>query len=310
MRGTELNLLLVFNAIMLESSITKAAARLHMSQPAVSNAVARMRHHWQDELFVKDGRGILPTAMALRLWEQVRAPLAEIANALHPDEFNPAESTRTFRVAAVDAVVGLGWPDLAALLEAEAPNVQIRTYPYSLIDGKKILDNAEVDILLAGVNLMPPMVTSRYLVETKYICVMRPDHPLANVKLTLKRYANAQHLLVAPSGDAFGHADQVLGEHGLERSVVMTVNSFAHVPQILAQSDLICTVPSCFLEDALVEKKIVPQTLPIKMENTKVFMYWHGRAEQDEGLIWFRKKLCDIYQSRIATHELLLAGGG
>lgn len=306
MRSGELNLLLVFNTIMLESSITKAAERLHMSQSAVSNAVARMRHLWEDELFVKDGRGILPTAHAQQLWEQVKRPLADIANALHPEFFNPAESNRTFRVAAVDAVAGLVWPQLAALVVDVAPNIRIRTFPYTLVDGKKILDNAEVDLLLAANNLMPPSATSHYLIKTNYICAMRPDHPLASSNLTLKRYARARHLLVAPSGDDFGYADQVLGEHNFKRSIAMTVNSFAFVPQILAQSDLICTVPSCYVEDALISKTIVPRALPMKMESTKIFMYWHARAEQDQGLIWFRKMLQALYKRRLAAHRELV----
>jgi len=307
MRTQELNLLNIFDAIMTESSITKAAKQLNMTQPAVSNAVARMRHIWNDDLFVKHGRKIIPTARAQNLWQQIRAPLKEIESALEPDNFEPLQSKRTFRVAATDAVVGLAWQTLRSNIEKEAPNISIHTYPYTMTNGERMLNDGEVDLLIAASNLMPPIITSEFLFEIKYVCVMKCDHELANEELTLKRFAKANHLLAAPSGDISSFTDNALAEFGLKTNIALTVNGFANISNILNNTNLICVLPSIFVEESLVSGALISRELPIQIANTRVSMYWHKRSEKNYGRLWLSEKLTYILKDKAKRHEELLA---
>lgn len=302
MRSQELNLLVIFDAIMTEVSITRAGKQLNMTQPAVSNAVARMRHIWKDDLFIKDGRTIAPTAYAERLWEGVRPALEQIRSVLEPTAFDPTSSERAFQAAAVDSVAGLIWPQLRQIIEDEAPRISIHTFPYTLSNGERTLDSGKVDVLIAAANLMPPLITSQHLYDAKYLCVMRADHPLAKRRLTTRNYANAEHLLVAPSGNPQGYGDQALTELGLTRRIGLSVNGFSSVPDILKHSNLICTLPSIFVERGLLEGSLVAKLPPVKIPSTRICIFWHKRSEKDGGIAWLRNKIETVLKDRMAKH--------
>ena len=165
MKPQELNLLVVFDAIMTEESVTKAAERLNTTQPAVSNAIAKMRHVWKDQLFIKHGRNIQPTSKARDLWSRVRGPLQEISDALDPGEFIPSTSDRIFRIAAIESITALVWAKLKNNLDQEAPNLSLHTFPYKLVNGERMLKDADVDMVIAASNLMPGYFNSRPLFE-------------------------------------------------------------------------------------------------------------------------------------------------
>ena len=307
MQYQELNLLVIFDAIMTESSITKAAKRLNITQSAVSNAVARMRNQWKDDLFVKKGRNIQPTFKAKDLWENIREPLHKITTALAPDEFNPEASERIFRVAIPDSVAGLVWPQLRGVLEREAPKVSVHAIPYTIVNGERVLNNAEVDLLVTVSNLMPPFITSKPLYEVEYVCVMNPAHKLASGKFTLQKFVNADHLLVSLSGDVFGYTDRVLAEKNLKRNIAMTVNGFSNVPSIIQQTNLISVLPSLFVENELKQGNLIARRLPIKIPNNQVHMYWHVRSEQDHGVCWLGEKIRKLFKHRSSIHQQILS---
>lgn len=306
MRSHELNLLVIFDAIMTEASMTKAAERLNMTQPAVSNAVARMRHAWKDDIFIKDGRKILPTIFAQRLWGKTQSPLADIRNALEPDDFNEENSDRTFKIAAIDSIVSLVWPQLRLVIEQEAPEISIHTYPFEFTNAARILNDAKVDVLITASNLMPQLITSSYLCDLEYVCVMKADHALAEKKMSIKEFANVEHLLVAPSGDTQSYSEQALAEHGLTHKIGFSVNSFSSVPDILVSSNLVCTLPSVYVEDSLVKGSLVAQETPVKIANTRMHMYWHKRSENDLGIIWIREKIKQLIKKKMTQHKAFM----
>jgi len=256
MRTQELNLLMVFDAVMTEGSITRAADRLAMTQPAVSNAVSRMRSVWKDELFIKEGRRIQPTLFAQNLWAQIRSPLQALNEAVDPQEFDPATSTRTFRISVASAGVDIAWAPLRAIIEAEAPNVNIHAIPYTIANGEQVLIDAEVDMVIGAMGNMSPVIHSEFLFNPCYVVVMRQGHPLAKKNLTLQEFANAPHLLVSLSGDVTGYTDQVLAQHGLKRRIAMSVNHFSAIPGLIESSDLIAVVPPTALEEAIFSGRI------------------------------------------------------
>ncbi len=307
MRTQELNLLMVFDAIMTENSITKAAERLNMTQPAVSNAVSRMRHLWKDELFVKDGRKIQPTIHAQDLWARIRDPLKVIVDAMDPYVFDPATSERTFRIAAADGVVDIAWLQLRQLIEAEAPGVAIHTVPYTIINGERVLNDAEVDLLIAPTSLMPSLITSEFLYESGYCCVMRPGHPLTEGEFTLDRFTAAEHLLISLSGDSFGFVDQILAEIGRTRRVAVTVNGFGSATRLIANTDLIGMLPSLTVEAELLSGRLVGRKSPVEIPHTRISAYWHKRSERDPGILWLREKLSYILRQRVFKHQEILS---
>lgn len=302
MRTQELNLLVIFDAIMTESSITRAAERLSMTQPAVSNAVARMRHVWKDELFVKEGRRIQPTLFAHNLWAQIRKPLQELSHAVEPDDFDPATSTRTFRLAVANAVVDIAWPSLRKIIEADAPGINIHAVPYTIVNGEQVLNDAEVDLLIGTGTMAQSAIHSEFLFNPDYVCIMRKDHPLAKPSLTLEEFANAEHLLVSLSGDVTGYTDQVLAQHGLKRRIAMSVNHFSIMAELIECSNLIAVVPPTAVQEAIFSHRVALVKPPIKVPGAPVISFWHKRQEKDGGLIWLRTHVNRIIREHAENH--------
>ncbi len=288
MRSQDLSLLVIFDAIMTEGAITRAADRLNITQPAVSNAVGRMRAIWKDDLFIKQGRNIRPTLFAQNLWAQVQRPLEEIEDAINPKGFDPATSHRVFRIAATDLMVDLAWADLRQHLEADAPGIGIQTVPYTIANGESLLVGATVDVLIGANNLMPPMDTSEFLIALDYVCVMRSDHALAKAELTLERFVEADHLLVSLSGDTLGYTDTVLAEHGLQRRVAMTLNNFASAANVLERSNLVCVLPSVTVNALVASGALVARPTPVPVPGPTISMFWHKRVDRDPGNMWLR----------------------
>jgi len=306
MRPQDLNLLVIFDAIMTEGSITRAADRLSLTQPAVSNALSRMRTVWQDELFVKDGRNIRPTVYAQNLWAQVRQPLLNLEQAVDQDVFIPETAVRTFRLAVVDAIVNVVWRPLRKIIEAEAPGINIHAIPYTITNSERILHDAEVDMLV-GTNIAgTEVIQTEYLYTPCYACVMRPDHPLAKADLSLEEFVSADHLLVSLSGDTTGYTDQVLAQYGLKRRIAMTVNHFSAITPLLQESNLIAVVPSTTIESAILNEELAVVKPPMDITPPQLFSCWHKRQEHDQGLIWLRKHISRIIKQHAEDHFKML----
>jgi DNA-binding transcriptional LysR family regulator len=233
MRPQELKLLVIFDVIMTENSITRAAERLSMTQPAVSNAVARMRILWKDELFVPDGRRVQPTTYAKNLWEKVRYSLHNIKEAVEPEDFEARSAKRTFRVALPDIALDTLWLDLRKLFEKEAPGLNLHAVPYTIACTKPLLDGADVDLVIGQSNRSLENICTEHLFDTSYVCVMRKDHPLTEKRLTVEEFSLAEHLLVSLSGDIASPTDQALQQLGLTRRVALRLINFPPLSLLL-----------------------------------------------------------------------------
>ncbi len=302
MRPQELNLMMIFDAIMTEGSITRAANRLAMTQPAVSNALSRMRQVWKDELFVKDGRGIQPTVFAHNLWSQIRGPLGQLEEAINPDSFDPKTARRTFRVAVKDIFVDMAWSSLRRLIEREAPNIDIHAIPNTLHNHEQILNDAEVDLVVGAMPLNSSVIRNQFMLDPRYVCVMRLDHPLARDELSLDDFLKADHMLISASGDVTGVVDLALANMGLSRRVAMSVNHYMAIVPLLKNSNLISVVPSLAVEQALFNREIAVFEPPLELPPTPVSMLWHKRQDNDAGLTWLRKHLLKIIQQNAQRH--------
>jgi DNA-binding transcriptional LysR family regulator len=303
MRPQELKLLIIFDVIMTEKSITQAAERLSMTQPAVSNAVAKMRVLWKDELFVPDGRKIQPTTYAKDLWGKVRDSLHNINRAIEPQVFEARSAKRTFRVALPDIALDTLWLDLRKLFEKEAPGLNLHAVPYTIACTKPMLDGADVDLVIGQSNRSLENICTDHLFDTSYVCVMRKDHPLTKKRLTVEEFSLAEHLLVSLSGDITSPTDQALQQLGLTRRVAFTVNKFSSAIPIIKETDLIAILPTDLIHNYLACNELVITHPPITIPHSSISMLWHKRQSADKGLIWLRNHIKQIFIKR-RTHQV------
>ncbi|GGP27150.1 LysR family transcriptional regulator [Silvimonas amylolytica] len=311
MRDVDLNLLSIFDAIMTEGSVTKAAQQLAMTQSAVSNAVARMRVVWKDPLFIKEGRGIRPTPRASAIWRDIGLPLATIRETINPAPFDPATTARRFRIAATDHMTYPLWPPLRNLLEARAPGIDILAVPIRVNGLKDQFDENEID-LAVGVKALPGgELRQQWMFDTGFVCAMRRNHPLANRPLSLENFLSADHLLVSLSGDPVGFVDELLLQKGMRRRVAMTVNNFYGVIDLLTACNLIAVVPESVVLTHPRRAEIHATPLPFEMPQSHAHMVWHNRCERDPGHQWLRQTIMDICMRVCASCESrLLPGAG
>lgn len=289
MKNHELTLLYVFDAIMTEGSITRAADRLAMTQPAVSNTVARMRHVWKDPLFIKKGRNIEPTSFAMSLWDQVRSPMFELSNAVQASNFDPSTSHRRFRIAITDAMLALIWQPLVCELERVAPGVDLHAVPYTTESAFGQLREAHVDLAIGMLTEHDNSLRSIWLFDSAYLLAMRNDHPLAGKPVSLEDFVAAKHLMVSLSGDATGFVDISLSQKGLKRRVAVTVNHFPAVPELLRKSNLIASVPEIATNDPGFGEGLWLTDIPVEVDPTSLYLIWHTRHDRDPGLVWMRQ---------------------
>lgn len=305
MRKADLNLLVVFDAIMREGSMTQAAEQLAMTQPAVSNAVARMRVVWNDPLFVKRGRGILPTPRAQEMWDRIRLHMDDLREMANPEPFDAASARRSFRIGTNDLCAGMTWRALRRLAELHAPGIDFHSVPNSKATVEELLFNAEVDVVLGcAAPAASARLRERALSESHYVCAMRPDHPLASESLSLDSFAAAEHLRVSPTGDATGMIDEILKTRGRSRRVAMTVNHYAQVAPLLRETSLISTVPFEAVAESVQRDELRAVRLPIRIRPIKLSLLWHERSDRDAGQRWLRNQLASVIAESNRCHPV------
>lgn len=303
----DLNLLRVFDAVMSEQNLTRAANRLAMTQPAVSNALKRLRDAIGDDLLIRTAHGVRPTARAEELWPTVRTALAELEVALTPETFDLAKTQTTFRMAMADAPAALWLPTLVQAIEREAPGMNVRMVPLTTRDPRPTLLHGDIDLTIGFfpgvVNQMAtePSTPIRHerLYTGEYVCVMRKDHPLAQQELTLDRYCAANHLLVSFSGRAHGLVSDALTQLGRERRILLTVNQFYTGGAVVANSDLITVLPRHLIASTGKQSELIAKELPFAMPPVHVDMLWHERDARNPAHRWLRSKLAEATEQAI-----------
>jgi DNA-binding transcriptional LysR family regulator len=303
-RTLDLNLLRVFDEVMAERNLTRAAANLAMTQPAVSNALRRLRDALRDELVVRAGYGVEPTPRALELWPTVRAALEGLRAAIQPDDFDPTRSRDSFVLAMADATAALLMPPLVRRLEAEAPGLSLRVRPLLTRDPRTLLSAGELDVAVgyfpaavAAIDLAamqeggPEAFEHERLYDSEYVCVMRTGHPLADGPLDLDRYCGARHLLVSFSGRPYGFVDEALAAIGRRRRVVLTVNQFFTAGQVVASTDLLTVLPRRFVSTTGIASRLATRTLPMDLPIVHVDQLWHHRNTSRAAHAWLRRTI-------------------
>lgn len=297
----DLNLLVVFDRLMRERRVSRTAETLGLSQPAVSNALARLRRLFGDELFRRTAHGMVPTPFAEQLAGPVSAALALLEQAVNRENaFDPATSTRAFTIGMTDIGEIYFLPSLMTVLAREAPNVAISTVRNAALQLDEAMEGGQVDL---AVGLLPQLggrYFQRPLFTQDYVCLMRRDHPLAAGPLTLDAYSAAEHVVVESAGTGHGRVDALLARQKIARRVRLRVPHFVAIGHILAATDLVATVPARFAAKIAAPFGLAIRPHPARLPAIEITLFWHARQHQDPANRWLRERLLALHGSAVA----------
>ena len=292
----DLNLLTVFDRVLRERSITRAAESLGLSQPAISNALARLRALTRDRLFVRAPAGMVPTAYAERIAPAIGQSLDAIRSALQRDtDFDATTSDRCFTLYVTDLGEAYFLPRLVARLAAAAPGIRFRTLPTPRDHPAAALQAGTVDLAIGNLPDLESGFYQQRLFRERYVCIVRDAHPFIGARLTPKRFEQAGHVLAAPSGTGHAAIERFLLEHGGRRAIAVEVQHFLAVPAIVAQTDLVGIVPTRIGRQALRDHPVRLVELPMAIPPFIVKQCWHARAHHDPGNRWLRRQIAELF---------------
>lgn len=293
--GLDLNLLLVFDAVMRERNVTRAGTRVGMSQPAVSAALSRLRHHLRDELFVRVPAGVRPTPRALELATPIRHALEELRQALDPTVFNPAESRRRFGIIMDDYLEAVLLPPLAARLARDAPSVEVRILPGGGEAAPGLLDSGAAEFAVGTFDRPADRFVVRELFIETLVCVLRRGHPLAKRPLTLEAFARLSQVLVAVCGlPQASTVDAILQKRGLTRQIGLMAHSLLAVPSVVANSDMIALLPARLASWAAGAWGLTIKPVPLGLRPTNIGVMCLRRLERYPAHRWFADTLSEV----------------
>jgi DNA-binding transcriptional LysR family regulator len=283
----DLNLLLVFEAVLRERSVTKAGEKLGLSQPAMSHALNRLRWMLKDQLFVRTPEGMTPTPRAEHLAEPISRALHDLKRTLDPEEFTPEEADRRFVVGLNNyAAVVLAGP-VFGKCRALAPSVRLSLRPSGTLDVPEMLDRGELDLAILGRQPSVNRFSSRQLIEDHYVAVTRRGHPIAGRGLDLDSFAGLPHLVISSSGDDLGFVDTELAARGLSRRVAAEA-PYLSAGALLTQSDMVAVMGRQIAEEFRHAHAIDLTQLPIPSPSLCSVMVWHSRFDDHPAHRWLR----------------------
>jgi len=297
LRNFDLNLLVIFRAIMQRGSIAGAADEIGLSPSAVSHALGRLRIMLNDELFFRTADGVQPTDRARALSADIERGLGFISTAISQQhQFVPGTARRTFTLQVADYVSGFLLPRLARRLQSEAPGIAIDVLPFS-VSSDSVWDRVDMQVRLTPGRLKPEMVRSQRLLADDIAVLMRPGHPRADETMTAELYAELPHVKLSQSATGTTVIDDALAARGLTRGLPMTVASWFDIPDIVANSDLIAIAPRRLLslDPRLGHLRAAP--LPLDEVVFSFDLCWDLRTEREPGQRWLRRVISEIFDT-------------
>jgi len=288
LRSIDLNLLVALDALLNERHVTRAANRIGLSQPAMSNALSRLRHIFDDELFVRTASGMQPTARAEALQEAIRPVLRQIERVLEVDtSFDPASAIRAFTIRLSDLLGFLLLPALLDRLRQNAPGIALDVVHLPAAKTVDALEKDELDLAVSMNLEHSGSIRSEVMLRDRMVCVMRRGHPLARQELDLKKFLGQRHLKVSMSVTDLRFVDDVLARRQLRRDVALNVPHWLIVPRVLARTDLLSVMPERLVA-AITGTEVVARDLPFASEPFDWELYWHRRHDGNRAIAWLR----------------------
>ncbi|WP_203301407.1 LysR family transcriptional regulator [Marinobacter sediminum] len=290
----DLNLLHVFDTIYREGSLTRAARALHLTQPAVSHSLSRLRDHFDDPLFTRQGNQMVPTPLARRFLESMRPGLNQIQGAVNQfHAFDPASQRKTYSLGLRDILESTFLPQLMKRLvpypelEIVSQRIPRRDMETQLAAGK--LDFA-VDVLLPVSN----QTSHQLLRRDRLVLIARNDHPLTKGKLTMEEYLKAKHVLVSSRTEGPGIEDFELSRLGVQRDIRLRCQHYFAACRVVEETDLLLTMPETYARIIAERASLTLMDPPAELPSIDVHLYWHRAYEKEPALIWFREQLREI----------------
>ncbi len=291
----DLNLFLVFDTIYTERNLTQAAKSLSITQPAVSNALARLRKLFNDELFVRTARGMLPTPVADSISQNVSDALGMLnSSILEREDFDPLSAERTYQFSMTDLAEAVVLPRLFPFFQQNAPHVGLQSYYVRRTELARNLARGELDFAVDVPVIEDPQLCHQSLIRDEYVCVVRRGHPALDKEFTLERFLSLQHIHVSSRKKGLGQVDLALLKHESERRIKLRVQHYRVAAGIVNSTDLALSVPR-FLA-VKYDLEILP--LPFDMANLDFHLYWHRQADSDSSHRWLRESLIELFSTK------------
>jgi DNA-binding transcriptional LysR family regulator len=292
----DLNLLIVFDAVMQERNVTRAGSRIGLSQPAMSHALNRLRYMLKDELFVRTPEGMVPTPRAEMLAQPLRNALSEMQLALEPAAFDPAASDRRFALAVNNYAAVVLAPPLVAAVSAAAPAIRLDLRPSGTLDIFDRLDRGDIDLTIGNADSPGERFATAPLLEDPFVMVMRRGHPASRHKLSAAAFAALPHLEISSSREDTGFIDRWLAERGFVRRIALWAPYLSAAP-ILVQSDLVATLSHRIAQEFVRNHPLQIREPPYDSPRVRTVMLWHRRLDRHPAHRWLRDVILSVTKS-------------
>ena len=289
----DLNLFVVFDVIYTERNLTKSGEVLGITQPAVSNALSRLRENFNDELFVRTSKGMVPTPVAENMVNDIRQALDLIRNSISESEsFNPKTAKATFRISIGDTSEYRLLPQLIKNISNLAPGVDVESYLTPRTETPKELAAGNIDFAIDPPIHSDPNLRNKKIYQDDYVLVVNKKHPIAKKKkISLEDYLNLSHIHISKRASGLGHVDTTLNRLGLTRRIALKAQHFLVAPYIIDQSNLAMTTIKSFSRGR--ELKVFQ--LPFKINPLVLHLYWHVNKDMDPANKWMRELILKTY---------------
>lgn len=295
----DLNLFVVFDAIYTEANLTRAGQIIGITQPAVSNALARLRESFNDPLFVRTAQGMVPTPMAQNIINPVRSALALLRVSVQESRtFDPLQANKTFRISMTDLTEAVVLPPLFQRLRKQAPSVVVESLLSHRRETTSDLAAGRLDFAIDAPLNTDPQVRHVKLMEDRYVCAMRPAHPLAGQpSISLDEYLGLTHIHISTRRNGLGQVDLALGKMGLQRKITLRSQHYLMASNVLQHTDMVMTVPERFARRHALHFVALPLN---ELPNVETHLYWHESTEQDPANRWMRELLIELCEQQVA----------
>jgi DNA-binding transcriptional LysR family regulator len=294
----DLNLLVTLETLLVERNVTKAAARLHLSQPAVSAQLNRLRHEFDDLLLIPAQRGMTPTVKAMELLDPLRQALDQVrATVASHRNFDPKKAKLTFAIACTDYLQAAVVKPLVMELRTRAPGVRVAIRNLDVPQLEAQMARGDVDLALMTPQAAPPSLRTRHLFDERYVLIGRRKHPRLRDGITVTEFAKLEQVIVSLDGGGFvTPVDSSLAALGHRRNVVLSAASFLLVPEIVSHSDFVALVPERLVCGSADKLEVIDCPFPV--EGFAVGMVWHERSHGHSGQRWIRETIVSLIAHR------------
>ncbi|ODV41787.1 LysR family transcriptional regulator [Cupriavidus sp. UYMMa02A] len=298
LKDVDLNLLVVFDQLLRQGTVSGTAKVMNLSQPAVSNALARLRTLLGDPLFVRSSKGMLPTPLALELAEPVGYALESLQATLSQKlTFDPAHSARAFRVAMTDIGEVHFIPPLMSSLGQNAPGVTLTTVRNTSVDLATDMNQGRIDLAVGHLPELSTGFFQRRLFRQRYVCLFRPGHALDKKRINMRDFEAAEHVVVTAAGTGHARVDEALAEAGVHRRVRLRVPHFVALGDIIATTDLVATVTWTFAERCAKYFGLRHVSHPFALPEIQINLLWHARYHHDPANQWLRNQFVELFSA-------------